>query len=52
MFADGGVGETYNPIEAINGIRSAVESWRQLPESQWQVTPTTARLVDWHILMT
>jgi type III restriction enzyme len=30
MFADGDMGETYNPIESINGIRSAVESWRKL----------------------
>ena len=38
-------GQEYNPTEVINGIRSAVESWRTLPESQWQVTPTTARLL-------
>jgi len=38
-------GQEYNPVEVINGIRSAVESWRRLPESQWQVTPTTARLL-------
>ncbi len=38
-------GEQYNPTEVINGIRSAVESWRRLPESQWQVTPSTARLL-------
>lgn len=38
-------GQEYNPTEVINGIRSAVESWRQLPESQWQVTATTARLL-------
>ncbi|WP_346426952.1 DEAD/DEAH box helicase family protein [Novosphingobium sp. PC22D] len=38
-------GLEYNPTEVINGIRSAVDSWRQLPESQWQVTPTTARLL-------
>ena len=38
-------GQEYNPTEIINGIRSAVESWRQLPESQWQVTPSTARLL-------
>ncbi len=44
MYADEG-GQEYNPTEVINGIRSAVESWRTLPESQWQVTPTTARLL-------
>lgn len=38
-------GQEYNPTEVINGIRSAVESWRSLPEGQWQVTPTTARLL-------
>jgi type III restriction enzyme len=39
------MGQEYNPTETINGIRSAVESWRELPESQWQVTPSTARLL-------
>ena len=38
-------GQEYNPTEVINGIRSAVDSWRGLPESQWQVTPSTARLL-------
>jgi type III restriction enzyme len=42
-------GQEYNPTEVINGVRSAVESWRSQPESQWQVTPTTARpLCHWH----
>lgn len=40
-----GVEQEYNPTEVINGIRSAVESWRALPESQWNVTPATARLL-------
>lgn len=40
-----GLEQEYNPTETINGIRSAVESWRNLPESQWQVTPETARLL-------
>ncbi len=44
-FLLGEGGQEYNPTETINGIRSAVESWRNLPESQWQVTPTTARLL-------
>ena len=39
------LGQEYNPTEVINGIRSQVESWRRLPESQWQVTPSTARLL-------
>lgn len=38
-------GDEYNPAEVINGVRSAIETWRHLPESQWQVTPTTARLL-------
>ena len=38
-------GQEYNPTEVINGVRSAVESWRRLPESQWQVTPSTQRLL-------
>ena len=37
--------QEYNPTPIINEIRSAVESWRALPESQWQVTPETARLL-------
>lgn len=42
---DLGLEQEYNPTEVINGIRSAVDSWRRLPESQWQVTPETARLL-------
>lgn len=42
---DLGLEQEYNPTEIINGIRSAVDSWRRLPESQWQVTPETARLL-------
>ena len=38
-------GQEYNPTEIINGVRSAVQSWRRLSESQWRVTPTTARLI-------
>jgi type III restriction enzyme len=37
--------QEYNPTEIINGIRSSVASWRELPESQWNVTPATARLL-------
>lgn len=44
IFADT-KGDIYDPTEVINGVRSSVESWRLLPESQWQVTPTTARLL-------
>lgn len=42
---DDEMGQEYNPTEVINGVRSAVESWRRLPESQWQVSPTTQRLL-------
>jgi len=45
LYAASDAGPQYTPIESINGIRSAVESWRLLPESQWQVTPETARLL-------
>lgn len=38
-------GDVYDPTEIINGVRQAVDAWRELPESQWQVTPTTARLL-------
>jgi type III restriction enzyme len=44
LYADES-GEIYNPTPVINEIRSAVASWRQLPESQWNVTPTTQRLL-------
>lgn len=32
LLADA-TGQEYNPTEVINGVRSAVESWRRLPES-------------------
>jgi len=44
IFAEEG-GDIYNPTPIVNDLRAAVESWRNLPESQWQVTPTTARLL-------
>jgi type III restriction enzyme len=31
----------------INEVRSAVASWRALPSSAWQVTPETARLLQY-----
>ena len=30
----------------INELRGYVEQWRQLPQSSWQVTPETARLLN------
>ena len=39
--------QEYNPTPIINEIRSYVETWRKLPNSdQWQVTPETARLLQ------
>jgi type III restriction enzyme len=29
----------------INGVRTEVDKWRDLPETDWGVTPTTARLL-------
>ncbi len=30
----------------INGVREQVDRWRELPQSQWQVTAATARLLQ------
>ena len=40
-------GQTFDPTSRIGQIRSAVGSWRTLPQSQWQVTPETARLLQY-----
>jgi type III restriction enzyme len=37
--------QQYEVSHQINSIRSLVEEWRQAPESQWRVTPETARLL-------
>lgn len=37
--------QRYVQIGLINDVRSAVDAWRNLAESQWQVTPETARLL-------
>jgi type III restriction enzyme len=37
--------QQYDPTSIINQVRGQVETWRQLPQSQWQVTPETARLL-------
>lgn len=38
--------QEYNPTPIINEIRTYVEAWRNLPNSeQWLVTPETARLL-------
>ena len=39
-------GQQYDLREIINGVRGQVDRWRKLPdESQWRVTPETARLL-------
>lgn len=39
--------QKYNPTPIINEIRSYVESWRKLPNSEdWKVTSETARLLE------
>ena len=37
--------QQYDSTEFINGVRRAVEKWRNQPESAWRVTPETARLL-------
>ena len=37
--------QQYEVTQQINSIRKLVEEWRQAPESQWRVTPETARLL-------
>ena len=37
----------FNPIAIINQVRGEVDAWRKLPnEREWNVTPTTARLLN------
>jgi type III restriction enzyme len=37
--------QQYDQTSIINEVRNNVDSWRNLAESQWQVTPETARLL-------
>ncbi len=37
--------QQYEVTQQINSIRALVAEWRQAPESQWKVTPETARLL-------
>src|SRR5688572_11360154 len=37
--------QKYDLTSIINEVRGAVDTWRGLPESQWKVTPETARLL-------
>ena len=38
--------QQYELIQIINSVRRAVDEWRALPETQWRVTPETARLLQ------
>ncbi len=38
-------GDEYDPTPIVNELRQFVDQWRGLPQSQWQVTPETARLL-------
>jgi type III restriction enzyme len=39
--------QQYDPTSIINEVRGYVDTWRNLPsQSQWQVTPETARLLQ------
>ena len=40
-------GEDYDATSRIGQVRNAVDNWRRLPPSQWQVTPETARLLQY-----
>ncbi len=39
--------QKYDPTPIINSLRQEIDRWRVLPASQWQVTPETARLLDY-----
>jgi type III restriction enzyme len=39
--------QQYDVTATINDVRRRVDVWRQLPASQWQVTPETARLLEY-----
>lgn len=38
--------QQYDLTSTINEVRHRVDTWRDLPRSQWQVTPETARLLE------
>ena len=38
--------QQYDLTSNINEVRSQVDRWRELPATQWQVTPETARLLQ------
>ena len=45
LFSENEGGVDYGTNDLINSIRQEVNSWRRLPESRWNVTPETARLL-------
>ena len=38
--------QQYDPTSIINDVRQYVSQWRGLPNTQWQVSPETARLLQ------
>jgi len=38
--------QQYDQTSIVNEVRSHVETWRSLPQTQWGVTPETARLLN------
>ncbi|MDH4383358.1 MAG: DEAD/DEAH box helicase family protein, partial [Gammaproteobacteria bacterium] len=42
----GEANETYELYSSINAVRQAVDIWRNLSPANWQVTPETARLLE------
>lgn len=38
--------QAYDHTAIINAVRQEVDAWRNLPPSQWRVTPETARLLE------
>lgn len=45
LETDSGTAYETTPNSLVNEIRRHVETWRNLPPHQWQVTPETARLL-------
>jgi type III restriction enzyme len=39
--------QQYDPTSIINELRQQVDHWRGLPSNLWQVTPETARLLEY-----
>ncbi|GAB4355030.1 MAG: DEAD/DEAH box helicase family protein [Gammaproteobacteria bacterium] len=46
IFDDLSTQEQQYHASIINGVRQEVDRWRELPQSQWRVTPETARLLQ------